>query len=107
MSVISIDTNELREMLASGEAELIDVREEYEYAEVRIKGAKLIPMSLLPLKVDEIDWSKKVILYCRTGGRSYMIASQLARSGREVYDLSGGIMEFVMTGQEDILEKGR
>jgi rhodanese-related sulfurtransferase len=93
MPVIGINYQELKKMQAEEAIELIDVREDFEYAQAHIRGAKLIPMSLVPVKLDEIDWSKKVVMYCRTGGRSYMIANHIAKDGRTVYDLEGGIME--------------
>jgi rhodanese-related sulfurtransferase len=94
-------------MISAGDVELIDVREEYEFDEVHIKGAKIIPMSLLPLKIDEIDWSKRVVLYCRSGARSWMIARQLSNGGHDVYDLANGIQEIITMGDEDLLAYGK
>jgi rhodanese-related sulfurtransferase len=50
--------------------ELIDVRNQSEYDEVRLEKAKLIPLHLLPLRISEIDTMKKIVFICKSGGRS-------------------------------------
>jgi len=104
MSVINIGIKELKEMIQSGEAEIIDVREPFEHADHHIKGDKLISMSMVPLKMNEIDWSKKVVVYCRTGARSMMIANMLSGQGKDVYNLAPGIIEWAMNGDEEFIE---
>ena len=71
--------------------EIIDVREPYEHKRVRIRDSKLIPLSIIPLKVKEIDWNKKVVLVCKSGARSLNVAQLLSNTGKNVYNLAGGI----------------
>ncbi len=92
MSVKNINTTELQEMIAGEEIELIDVREEGEFSGDHIKNASNIPMSLVPLKLEEIDFSKKVVLYCRSGARSFMVANSIDQDDRDMYNLDGGMM---------------
>ena len=84
--------------------EIIDVREAYEHADHHIKNDKLISMSLIPLKMDEVDWSKKVVLYCRTGARSGMIANMLASRGKDVYNLNFGVYQWYASGDREFIE---
>lgn len=95
MSIENISSNEFRKMLEKNpdSLEIIDVREPEEYAVVRIKGSKLIPLSIISIKVNEIDWSKEVVLVCKSGARSSHIAKILSNSGKNVLNLSGGIYE--------------
>ena len=46
--------------------EIIDVREQNEWDMVRIPQAKLIPLSQLPNRYQEIDFHKDVYIFCRT-----------------------------------------
>ena len=71
--------------------EVIDIREPSEHEIVKIKCSKLIPMSAFEFRLDEIDWTKQVILYCRTGGRSRMMCSRLDGK-KDVTNLDGGIL---------------
>ena len=82
---------ELSDLIKSGQAEIIDVREPDEYKLIRIKGAKLIPGSELAARQEEIDWQKPVVFYCRSGVRSRLAANFFAREGKEADNLSGGI----------------
>lgn len=93
MAITNIDSNEFREMLDSNsdELEIIDVREPDEYALIKVRNSKLIPMSQIPFRANEIDWSKKVVLYCKSGARSANIAELLSRAGKNVLNLRGGI----------------
>lgn len=71
---------------------LLDVRQPEEYRDRHIPGAKLIPVTDIGARIDEIDSRKPVIVYCAIGGRSRIAAQMLAGKGfREVYNLSGGI----------------
>ena len=49
---------------------LLDVREPSEYELCKIPGSTLIPLMELPTRTNEIDRTKEVIVYCRSGGRS-------------------------------------
>ncbi len=72
---------------------LLDVRQDYEYEEFHLPGAKLIPLPELADHLDEMTRDKPTIVYCASGGRS--AAAALLLSGqrfKEVYNLLGGVM---------------
>jgi rhodanese-related sulfurtransferase/rubrerythrin len=72
---------------------LIDVRQEWEYKEYHLPGAKLIPLADLLDRMHEIESDKPVFVYCLSGGRSRAAASLLEGQGFEdVTDMIGGIM---------------
>jgi rhodanese-related sulfurtransferase len=106
MAIQNINGKELKKMLKDNPAELeiIDVREPDEHEMVKIKGSKLIPMNEIGARIGEIDWTKKVIVVCRSGSRSGYIAEALAAQGKEVTNLQGGIYELNLD-QCDCLEK--
>lgn len=106
MKIQNIQGSQLKKMISENPAELeiIDVREQDEYNLIKIKGSKLIPLSEIGGRISEIDWTKKVVLVCRSGSRSGYIAQLLADSGKETINLQGGIYELDLD-KCDCLEK--
>jgi adenylyltransferase/sulfurtransferase len=71
---------------------LIDVREPHEYEICHIKGSKLIPVSQIPLRVNEFNLTDEYIFQCHTGGRSSWAVNFLRQLGfKKVKNLTGGI----------------
>ncbi len=72
--------------------QLIDVREPYEY-EMANMGGELIPIGEILQHVNKIDRIKKVVVHCKTGGRSARAIEQLERKFgfTNLYNLKGGI----------------
>jgi rhodanese-related sulfurtransferase/rubrerythrin len=74
---------------------LLDVRQPQEYNEGHIPGALLIPLGELSIRQNEIDRSKKIIAYCRSGHRSLAAAITLCELGFEqIYHIEGGILNW-------------
>ena len=50
---------------------------------------------------DRLDKNMPIILYCRSGRRSYLSAIILSENGfKEVYNLEGGILSWIEIGNE-------
>jgi rhodanese-related sulfurtransferase/rubrerythrin len=76
-----------------GSRTLLDVRQDFEYAEGHLPGARNIPLPELSERLNELDRNLPVLTYCRGGMRSLAAANMLAGQGfREVMSLKGGIM---------------
>ena len=60
-----IGREELRERLARGDAILIDVRPEEEYAAGHIDGARSIPVEELDQRLAELPADREIVAYCR------------------------------------------
>jgi len=76
-------------------AVLLDVREQWEYDEVRARGAQLIPLSELPRRVSEVPQDQDVLLICHSGYRSMQAAMFLKRKGiARVFNIEGGTEEW-------------
>lgn len=71
---------------------LIDVREDEEREERHIGGMH-IPLGCLEISLNEIDASRPIVVYCRSGARSLRGAKLLKRyfPEAEVYTLANGI----------------
>lgn len=70
---------------------LVDVREQDEWDGGHIPGAIHIPLGQVRGRLDEIPVDAKVITVCRSGMRSSRAAGQLAKTGRTVSNLTGGM----------------
>ena len=71
---------------------LLDVRESHEYDIVHIEGSRLIPLSELHLRTNELDTADMVITYCHHGQRSLQAIKTLERFGfKKLKHLRGGI----------------
>ena len=90
---INIDVEKAHEMLEANleQVILLDVRTEGEYNAEYIPGAINIPLSDLESRIDELDSSKAIIVYCKTGSRSRTASETLAQRGFVVYNMEGGI----------------
>jgi rhodanese-related sulfurtransferase len=71
---------------------VLDVREPEEYELVRLPDTILMPMGELPRRASELDSSREIVVYCRTGRRSAKAIEFLQGLGfRKLYNLQGGI----------------
>jgi rhodanese-related sulfurtransferase len=72
-------------------AQLIDVREQNEFENGHILGARNIPLSQLKMRLKEIRPDKPVYLYCQNGMRTGRAAQMLKRKGySDLNQLKGG-----------------
>jgi len=91
---------EAKQMFDSGEAQLVDVRQDFEWEAGRIPGAVHIPLETLPARSGEIDRGRPVIFQCRSGARSAMATDAFRASGIEAFNLEGGLEAWVEQGLE-------
>ena len=103
---IEITPQEAHEMIASG-AQLIDVRETYEWDEGRIGGARHIELERLAAQAETIDKDRPVIFQCRLGARSAMAAQAFRTAGYEAYTMTGGLQRWADEGLPLEPEGGR
>src|SRR3954462_2487540 len=75
---------------ARGVIQLVDVREDDEYAAGRIAGARHLEVGRVAAEADTIERDRPVVFYCRVGARSAMAAAAVRRAGWEPYSMPGG-----------------
>ncbi len=79
---------------------LVDVRTETEVSQGKIDGAIHIPLHMLPIKLDEMCRETPTILYCHSGARSAQACAFMSARGFDnVFNLQGGILAWVRSGQ--------
>ncbi|MBK6982647.1 MAG: sulfurtransferase [Betaproteobacteria bacterium] len=81
-----------------GPAQLLDVREPWEFERCRLEGSRLIPLAQLPARAGELDPGRTTVVICHHGVRSLRAAAYLEHCGFEdVVNLSGGIDAWART----------
>jgi rhodanese-related sulfurtransferase len=79
------------ELAEAGEAELIDVRRDYEFAAGHLAGARHVEVNDLTAKAGSISKGRPVIFYCRGGSRSGMAAEAFRQAGYDAHNMEGGL----------------
>lgn len=78
---------------------LVDVREEEEYAFLRVPGSRNIPLSRLHALHDSLREYDHVFIICARGGRSEQAMQFLHAQGHtHISDIAGGIMDWQEQG---------
>ena len=93
MSNNLISPHELKNMMEQKEAFLLlDVREESEREAAVIDLGVHIPMGELTTRYEELDKDQDIVIYCRSGVRSFQVCRLLEMLGfARVRSLVGGI----------------
>ena len=88
----SINPVKAKGLLDEEHALLVDVREPDEFARVCIEGARLEPLSVLPLLPLDPDRERPAVFYCNSGRRTKYHAAILEERGfAATYFIEGGL----------------
>jgi molybdopterin/thiamine biosynthesis adenylyltransferase/rhodanese-related sulfurtransferase len=95
-SGVEMAPSELKARIEAGSPPaILDVREPTELAEGAIPGSTMIPLGHLPRRLAELDASRELVVYCRSGVRSARAVAILREHGfTRVSNLSGGIINW-------------
>lgn len=94
----SMDADAVAKGLESGDAQVIDVRDESEWNAGRVPGSRHVLLSELPANAESIDRGKALVFVCRGGSRSAMAAEAFRASGYDAYNLDGGLLTWAEAG---------
>ena len=99
-----ISVQQLHEELQSDQPPaLLDVRQPEEYDLVRLESAQHIPLGELRDRLEELDASRRWVVYCKSGRRSAKAVAMLAEQGfAEAVNLTGGILDWVDQVQPEL-----
>ncbi len=84
--------------LVAGGAQLVDVRQDDEYAAGHIEGSQHIELDRLPGEAASIDRDRPVVFYCRVGSRSALATQAFNAAGYEAHNLTGGLVAWQESG---------
>ena len=96
----NISSTQAKALLAKDKKVMIlDVRTPEEFQQARLHGAKLIPISELERRVQEVPRDRPIFVYCSVGARSASAAGFLASQGyKEIYQMSDGLVGWYKNG---------
>ena len=78
---------------------VVDVREANEFADVRLEGVALVPMSTFATRFGELPKDRPLLLMCASGSRSAAATAHLIRNGwTDVANVAGGIIDWERAG---------
>lgn len=104
-SVIDLDASDFKSVINPSIGILLDVRTPQEVAGEHLKDASFIDVydPKFADKINMMDKSKEIYVYCKGGGRSAQAADILLQNGfKKVYNLQGGIMAWNNEGYETV-----
>ena len=71
---------------------LLDVRQPWEYEICKLDNSVLIPMSTIPVNIDQLDKNRETVVICHHGVRSRRVAYYLEQLGfTNIINLKRGI----------------
>jgi rhodanese-related sulfurtransferase len=97
----SIGTLQATLMINKEDAQIVDVRDEAEFAKGHMLGARNIPLAQLEKRVGELERlkDKPLIVNCESGNRSGAAVAVLKKSGfAKSFNLEGGIAAWQQAG---------
>ena len=74
---------------------MVDVREQVEWDEGRVKGSRLIPLGEVATRVGEIPTQGPVYVICRSGVRSAEACDYLRTQGVDAFNVTGGVLAWL------------
>ena len=87
----AVDVATARQMVAAGEAVLVDVRTKPEWRQGHAPEAMHISLASLERQLGRIPAHKTVLAICRSGNRSAQAVSMLRQAGYEARNVRGGM----------------
>jgi len=95
VAVEQISVQDLREL--GDDIVLIDVREDDEWADVRVRHAVHVPLGTVPDALGAFVGEPTYVI-CKVGGRSQHACEFAAAHGKDVVNVDGGMMAWVRAG---------
>ena len=102
-----VDVNRFEQIIKSDSVQLVDVRKLDEFKEGHIPGAihiDVLTPSFLSNALTKLDKKRPCAVYCRSGKRSAMAATLLAKEGYTVTNLLGGIIAWTEAKKKTVKE---
>lgn len=97
-TVPELSPSETADLAERENAQIVDVRQDYEWEAGHIEGAVHIPLEQLPTRAAELDRDRPIVFQCRSGARSAMATTAFREAGMEASNLAGGLAAWVEDG---------
>jgi rhodanese-related sulfurtransferase len=94
----TLSAEDARELIAGGEARVLDVRDDEEWEESRIGGAVHQPEDVVMERLDDFPDDTRIVVVCADGERSAKLASNLRERGKQAASIDGGLNAWMREG---------
>jgi rhodanese-related sulfurtransferase len=86
--------------------QFIDVRKNYEFEAGHVDGALHMTLQEVPVRYEELDRGKPVVVTCQVGQRSALAAEFLTGKGYTAHNLDGGLESWIEAGLPLVASEG-
>ena len=108
MNPVAVPTVQAQDV--TGDARLLDVREQDEWDAGHVEGALHVPLGDVPARLDELVDAgadgRPLVVVCRSGGRSARAVAWLVQNGVDAVNLDGGMGAWADAGRPMVSELG-
>ncbi|WCM42949.1 rhodanese-like domain-containing protein [Flavobacterium sp. CBA20B-1] len=87
-SLLGNNNSDLKDLFASKDVFLVDVRSAAEFASGSVKNAVNIPLDQIGPQISKLKNKKNIVVFCRSGNRSSMAKNILEKNG--INDVTNG-----------------
>ncbi len=95
---VDLEPHLVAERLAAGAAEVIDVREAYEWEAGHVPGSRHVEIERVASAAPTIPRDRPVAFLCRGGVRAGMVATAFRAAGYDAFNVRGGLTAWVTAG---------
>ena len=81
------------------DAFILDVREPDEWSAGHVEGSLHVPMGQVAARLADIPGDCRVVVACRSGGRSARVTNFLRQQGYDAVNLDGGLKAWAAAGR--------
>lgn len=99
-----VSAKEAFEMISSGKAYGVDVREQFEWDAGHAESITFNPLSAF--NIDALPTDKPVIVICRSGNRSGQVCEALASVRSDLHNMVGGMKAWMSEGLPMVAAQG-
>jgi adenylyltransferase/sulfurtransferase len=86
-----LEPEDARELIASDEVMVLDIRGDEEWREKRIAGSRQVDADQIDSALADLDDDRAVLIVCADGKRSSELAAMLREDGRDAACIEGGV----------------
>jgi rhodanese-related sulfurtransferase len=105
-TIEEIDPATANELVERGDALLVDVRNDDEWAIGHAPAAVHLPLGDLHKRHPELPTDRRIVVICRSGARSARATEALVGAGYDVVNLTGGMQAWAALGLPVVTETG-
>ena len=90
----TVSPEDARELIAAGDAQAVDIRDDEQWEESRIPGATHLSEEELAKRMSDLPDDAAIVVVCADGDASAEVAAKLREEGHEAASIKGGMKAY-------------